>query len=240
MVFLIVVASIIIFFSAILSIRAHIHAEYEHGKEFILFAKYLFFKIPILPAKEKPPKEKKEKPPKEEKEEEKPKEDKPKSKGPNPLKALYANEGVDGILEIIKKLMLVINKFGSRMIDSFVVDEFFLDITVSDTDAATTAEEYGKMCQKVFPVVGAMCANCNVKKYSLNVDPDYLGSSNEYAFSAEISVNPRKLINAVLLFAFGAIFKVGIRVIVGIFKKDKTAPESKTEKPQEDGDIVNI
>lgn len=126
-------------------------------------------------------------------------------------------------MEILRKLLEVVDKFGRRVINSFVIDEMFLDISVSRNDAAQTAEEYGKMCQKVFPLAGAVVANCNVKKYCINIEPDFIGKGhNEYAFSMEISVNPRKLINAVLLFAFGAVFKVGIRLLKGIKPKTNT------------------
>ena len=225
MIALYIIIGIIVLFALILSIRAHVHVEYE--EDLTAYASWAFLKIPLFPRPEKPPKEKKtaeEKPP-EEKKEEPPKE--PKPKGPNPLKVLYDNEKLNGILEILRKLLEVVDKFGRRLVNSFVIDEMFLDISVSRDDAAETAEEYGKMCQKVFPITGAVCANCNVKKYCINVDPDYIGKGhNEYAFSMEISVNPRKLINAVLLFAFGAVIKVGIRLLKGI--KPKTQPQSGT------------
>lgn len=223
MIALYIILGIIVFFALVLSIRAHIHVEYE--SEITAFAKWAFLKIPLLPRPEKPPKPKKEKPkkeepPKEEAEEE-PKEEKP--KGPNPLKTLYENEKLEGILDILNTLLSVLQRFGMRTVNSFVIDEMFLDIAVSDADAAATAEKYGKVCRKVFPITGAVCANCNVKKYSIHVEPDYLAEGkSEFAFSMEISLNPRKLINAVLAFAFGALFKVGLRLLKGI-KPNKNA-----------------
>lgn len=217
-------------FALILSIRAHIHVEYE--EEVLAYAKWAFLKIPLFPRPEKKPKEKKPEEKKEEppQEEEAPKEEKP--KGPNPLKTLYENEKLDGILEILNKLLQVVYKFGGRLVNSFVIDEMFLDITVSRNDAASTAVEYGKMCRRVFPVTGAVVANCNVRRYSINIDPDYLANGqNEFAFSLEISLNPRKLINAVLAFAFGALFKVGIRLLNGIKPKQPAKPDEK--KPEE-------
>lgn len=242
MIALYIIVGFIVLFALVLSIRAHIHIEYE--TEITAFAKWAFLKIPLLPIKEKPPKpkkpkkekEKKEEPPKEE--EEKPKEEKP--KGPNPLKTLYENEKLEGIINILTTLLSVLQKFGMRVVNSFVIDEMFLDISVSDHDAAATAEKYGKVCRKVFPVTGAVCANCNVKKYSINVEPDYLAEGkSEYAFSLEISLNPRKLINAVLAFAFGALFKVGIRLLKGIKpktaeKQEKTAPEEQEPAKSEE------
>lgn len=224
MIALYILVGIVVLFALVLSIRAHVHVQYED--ELTAYISWAFLKIPVFPRPEKPPKEKKKEDKPEEKKEETPAE--PKAKGPNPLKVLYENEKLNGILEILRKLLEVIDKFGRRVINSFVIDEMFLDISVSRNDAAETAEEYGKMCQKVFPLTGAVCANCDVRKYCINVDPDYIGKGhNEYAFSMEISVNPRKLINAVLLFAFGAVFKVGIRLLKGI------KPKTKAENPAE-------
>ena len=214
MIALYIILGIILFFAAVLSIRAHIHAEYEDGKELIVFAKWAFIKIPILPSPEKKPKEKKQKeaapeaPPAEE-----PKaEEAPKAKGPNPLKNIYENEQLEGILDLFRKLLELLDKLGRRIIHSFVIDELFLDVDVTRGDAAQTAESYGKMCQKIFPVTGALVANCDVRRYSINVEPDYIAKpGTRVAFSAEISLNPRKLINAVLAFAFGAVFKLGDR-----------------------------
>ena len=69
MIALCIIAGIILFFAAVLSIRAHIHAEYEDGKELTAYAKWAFLKIPLLPAPEKEPKPKKAKEPEKEEEE---------------------------------------------------------------------------------------------------------------------------------------------------------------------------
>lgn len=237
MVALIIIACIIILIAALLSIRAHIHVQYE-ADELTVFASWAFIKIPLIPSPEKPKKEKKPKP---EKQEEPPAESekaaKPKTKGPNPLNNFYANEGIDGIIHIFRKLLEITGKFGRRFVNSFVIDEMILDIIVSRSDAAQTAEEYGKMCYKVFPVTGAVCANCNVKKYAININPDYIGKGhNKYAFIMEISLNSRKLINAVLLFAFGALFKIGIRVFKSM---TKTPVQTETSATAENNDNVN-
>lgn len=231
---LLIIVGIILIIALVLSIRAHIHVEFE--REISAYARWAFIKIPLYPRPEKPPKEKKPKK-EEEKKEEAPKEEEKKEekpKGKSPIKIFYENERLSGILEILNRLLKLVNKFGRRMAKAFVIDEMFLDITVSRGDAASTAEEYGKMCCKVFPVTGAVCANCNVRKYCINIDPDYIaGGSNEYAFSLEISINPRKLINAVLAFAVGAVFKVGIRVLKSM-KPKQQEPNNQEPKNQEE------
>ena len=229
MIVLYILIGIVILFALILNIRAHVHVEYE--KELTAYAKWAFLKIPLIPFPEKQEKAKKESPVKKEEPpaEEKPAETAPKPKAPNPLMTIYENEQIQGILEILRTLLEIVGKLGRRFVNSFVIDEMFIDIEVTKKDAAETAEEYGKMCRVVFPVTGAVCANCNVKKYSINVEPDYIANPGiKAAFSMEISLNPRKLINAVLAFAFSAVFKIGIRLIKDL--KPKTPAEG--QKPQ--------
>lgn len=231
MVALLIIAGIVVLFALVLNIRAHIHAEYEDGKELVAWAKWAFLKIPLLPQPEKPPKEKKEKT-KEEKTAPAAEETsaEPKPKGPNPLKNIYDNEQLQGIMDIFTKFLQLIDKFGRRFINSFVIDEIFLDVDITRGDSAQTAEEYGKMCRVIFPLFGAVCANCNVKHYSINVEPDYIANyGTRVAFSAEISLNPRKLINAVLAFAFGAVFKLGIRLIKDLKPAPVAAPVTQSQ-----------
>ena len=240
MIALYIIVGIVLFFAAVLSIRAHIHAEYEDGNELIVYAKWAFLKIPILPAPEKAPKEKKPKTVKEEPAapaEETPQEEKP--KGPNPAKNIYENEQLEGLLDLFRKLLELLGKFGRRVVHSFVIDELFLDVDVTRGDAAQTAEGYGKMCQKIFPVMGALVANCDVRKYSINVEPDYIANpGTRVAFSAEISLNPRKLINSVLAFAFGAVFKLGIRLLKDLKPKNGTTPAETQNETQEQTVVV--
>lgn len=228
MIVLCILIGIVLLFALVLNIRAHIHVEYE--KELTAYAKWAFLKIPLIPfpeKQEKPKKEepvKKEEPPAEEKPAE-PKAEKP--KGPNPLMTIYENEQIQGILEIFRTLLEIVGKLGRRFVNSFVIDEMFLDIEVTKKDAAETAEEYGKICRTVFPVMGAVCANCNVKQYSINVEPDYIANPGlRTAFSMEISLNPRKLINAVLIFAFSAVFRIGIRLIKDLKPKTPAAEQN--------------
>ncbi len=228
-------AGIVALFALVLSIRAHVRIAYE--KDLTAYVSWAFLKIPLLPLKDddgkkKKPKKAPAKKPQPEKEADKQTaREKPVKKGKNPLAVLYENEKLHGIIELLQKLLAVIGKFGRRFVNSFIIDELLLDIGVSGDDAAETAEDYGKMCQYVFPVVGAVCANCNVKRYGVNVYPDFLAEGhNKYEFSLEISLSPRKLINSVLLFAFGAVFKVGIRFIKGI--KPKAAVSTSADNAQ--------
>ena len=149
--------------------------EYKTGSDFIMSVKWAFLNIQILPAKKKEKKPKKPKPPEEEKpEEEKPEEEKPKEKRDNPVKIFYENEKLAGFADLAQRFFDLLYKFGLRMGRCFIFDEAFLDLGVTGSDAADTAEKYGKYCRMVFPAFGALCANCKVNSYNVNVYPDFI------------------------------------------------------------------
>ena len=108
MIVLYILIGIVLLFALVLNIRAHIHVEYE--KELTAYAKWAFLKIPLIPFPEKQPKPKKEEPVKKEEPPVAETSKEPKPKGPNPLKTIYDNEQLNGILEIFRKLLEIIDE----------------------------------------------------------------------------------------------------------------------------------
>ncbi len=211
------------------------HVEYKSGGDFILTVKWAFISFQVLPAKKKEKKPKKPKPPKEEKPKEEPaEEEKPKEPKDNPVKIFYENEKLAGFVDLAQRFFGLLYKFGLRMGRCFIFDEAFLDLGVTGSDAADTAEKYGKYCRTVFPAFGALCANCKVNSYNVNVYPDFIASpGNKTELIFTFAVIPRKMINTFVMFGVGAAFKVGLRFLRGA-KKRSPAPAGKTPvKPSE-------
>lgn len=104
-----------------------------------------------------------------------------------------------------------------------IIREMYLWMTVSDNnDAAQTAIEYGRVCQKVFPAFSFICSTLPVKKYDVQVEPDFLGKKNKAEFAFSISIRPIFFLNALIVFAFRLLFKVVIKFLKGIKDKPKT------------------
>ena len=250
MIALYIILGIIAFFVLLLSIRAKIHIEYKSGGDFILDASWAFLKFRILPAskKEKKPKKPKPEKPKEEPKEEEPAEEKPKEKKDNPVRIFYENERLAGFADLAQRFFDLLYRFGIRMGKCFIFDEAFLDLGVTGGDAAETALKYGKYCRSVFPAFGALCANCRVKAYNVNVYPDFVappGNKTEMIFT--FAVIPRKMINTFVMFGVGVVFKVLLRFLKGARRKaapdagkapgpqdNKAAAETNTDIPQND------
>ena len=223
MTFLYILLGIILFFVVILSIRITIDAEYFD--EFKLNIKWLFINIPVLPAKkkDKPQKEekpKKEKPKKEPAPEPEPNPDEQGEKKENIFVTFYNNQGFDGVIQLVNNAVSSLGKMFSSFKKHIVFRELYLFMTVTGgCDAAETAMEYGRTCQKVFPAMGYIVSNFPVKKYDVTIN------SAQFAFS--VHIRPIFFINAVIVLAVRLVFKVVLKFLKGI--KNKSNKENINE-----------
>ena len=218
-----IILGIIAFFVLILSIRITINAEFID--EFKLDIKWLFLKIQILPKvkKDKPKKEKKPKPEKEKKDEEPAvTEETPAEKKENIFVKFYNNQGFDAVIQLINNAATSIGKMFSSFKKHIIIRELYLWMTITGgCDAAETALEYGRTCQKVFPALSFICSNMKVKKYDIQVEPDFLGIKNTAQFAFSISLRPIFFMNAIVVLAFRLLVKVVLKFLMGIKNKSK-------------------
>jgi len=151
----------------------------------------------------------------------------PKQKN-NLLKTLYDAHGIDGLLLIVQRTFSYIGTFLGDLAKSLVIDELYLDVRCTKKDAASTAIYYGEVCSALFPMLGAMVSKYKVKKYDINVYPDYLARQSSASFAVSMHLYPIYLIGITLLFGCRMLFKVLLRLIVKIFlpKKKENAENS--------------
>lgn len=220
-IFLLVILGIVLFFVAVLSVPVRVTLAYDD--KIRVAVKYLFIKINILPVG--PKKEKKNKAPKKAKEPKPPKEEKaddsPKEKKTNPILEMVKANGHDGMLTVISNLGKVLGTYGGKLFKSIVFERIDLNITVGTGDSAATAIKYGQMCQKVFPVMGFICSNNLVRKYDINVEPDFLANKTEGSFYCDMKICIRKIINSTVGMVVRLIFKVVVKFITGAKKNNK-------------------
>lgn len=210
------------FIVLLLSIRITVNGEFFD--EFKLNIKWLFVKIDILPAqkkdkpkKEKAPKEKKEKPSTEDVAPETPTE-----KKENIFVKFYNNQGFDGVIQLLNNVGKALGKLMHSFKKHIVLRELYLWMTVTGgCDAAETALEYGRVCQKVFPALSFICTNLTVKKYDVEIEPDFLGSKNTAQFEFSVSVRPIFILNALIVLVCRLLIKVVLKFLMGIKDKSK-------------------
>lgn len=146
----------------------------------------------------------------------------------NLMKTLYEAHGIDGLLLIVKRTFSYIGTFFGDLAKSLVIDELYLDVRCTKKDAASTAIYYGEVCSTLFPMLGAMVSKYKVRKYDINVYPDYLARQSSASFAVSMHLYPIYLIGITLLFGCRMLFKVLLRLIVKIFlpKKKNNAENS--------------
>lgn len=231
-IFLCVVAGILAFLFITVSIPVRVTIGYD--RQFHLSVKYLFISHKFFPTD--PNKKKKEKKPKKEKEpkEEKPEEEKPKEKKPNPIVEMVKANGYDGIVSVIENLGRILKKYGSNILKSIVFEEIDVSIAVGTGDAASTAIKYGQTCQQVFPVMGYICSNYLVRKYDVNVEPDFLANKTQGEFFCDMKISIRKVTNSTIGMLVRLIFGVAVKFFLGgLKKKDKSTNKSNEKQTKQ-------
>ncbi len=227
-----IILGIIAFFVILLSIKIAVTVHYED--DIALSVKWLFLNIKILPAKhkdehkKKPKKEKKKKEKKEEPKEESEiiKEPKKKKKGDNMFVRFYKNRGVSGVVQLIKDAVKALGGMFGRIFRAFKIEELYIAMSVGGGDSAETAIQYGKICSAAFPAMGLLVNKMKIKKYSIDISPDFIYGKTEAKLHTKISLRPIKLINAVFVLVFELLFKVVFKLL----KHSKAPEEPKVEK----------
>ena len=221
-----IILGIILFFILILSVKVRVTVHSEDGVD--LNVRWLFLKFKILPKKEKPEKKKKDKkkkekkPKKEDETVSEPKPPKEKKKGDNIFVRFYKNNGVDGVVDLLKRLAEVLKTGFVNVARSFTIEELYISLLVGAGDSAATADKYGKTCAAVFPAMGVITSKLKVKKYSVDVNPDFIYGGSNARVHAQLSVVPRRLINSFIGMGVRLVFKVAIKFLKG----------SKAKKPE--------
>ena len=209
-----IILGILLFFILLLSVKLRVTVHSEDGVS--LSVRWLFIKINILPKdeskKKKKKKKKKEKP--EEKEEEK-KDEKVKEPKDNMFVNFYHNNGVEGVIDLLKRLGTQLKGTFKRIAKSFIIEELYISMLVGGGDAEQTAEKYGKTCAAFYPAMGLIVDTVKVKKYKFDISPDFIAGSSNARLHAQISVIPRKLINGLIASGAGLVTKVVIKFLKG-------------------------
>lgn len=216
-----IVALIVLAFSFRLTLQLDYHEIVE------LEIRYLFFKFKLLPW------EKKDKAPKEEQPEEKkePEKKKPKEKPAkqNPLKTFWQNEGVDGVIALLKETARIVSGMFRRIFKHVIIDKLFLQMYIGSGDAAKTAIDYGKVCAEIFPALGTICSIMKVRKYDVDISPDFLANQNETELHTVITLRPIFVTNAAVVMLVKLLFQVVFKVL---FSKSDKSNENRIEIKQ--------
>lgn len=221
-----------------LCVKVRFHIEYSAENTSVLL-QWLFLKIKLYPMENKG-KKKKENPPEPQKEDNAESDNtaetkEKKTKGNNNfLKTLYDAEGIDGLIDILQSVMGYTKTYFGNLIHGFVIDELYLDVRCTRSDAAETAIYYGEVCAVLFPLLGALAAKCRMKKYDFNIYPDFIARFSEASFVTAFHFTPMYLIGITVAYVFKLIFGVVIKLILKISGAKKSEGNRNNNKKYEE------
>lgn len=187
--------SVILIITAVLLIisliKIEITAEYKNKLKLII--KVLFIKKVIVKKfneekteqqkkkEEKKPQKKKQKKPKKGK---KQKTENPKKENKSPFRKFFEQQGISGLIEIVKQLLILIKGTFRYFFKHFKVHKLVVRITVAEDEASKTAINYGRVSAVVYPLIGQLAYALDFEEYKVNVlcDFDEGGKSNAYLY----------------------------------------------------------
>lgn len=238
--FLYTVLGIIVFIIVLFLIPVRVTAHYEDTFE--MSVQYGFIKIKLFPQKEKKnenkkTKKKKEKPVKQEKkpdtQNKKKKSDKnEKIKKDNIFVTFYKNQGFEAVIQLIADAMSAVTGMFGGIFRHFVFRELFLEMKISGSDAAATAIKYGQISAAVFPAMGYICSKAKVKKYNIDISPDFLAVKDKAMFHFQFGICPIFVTNSVITAGFKLLKNVLLKLIKAqnADNKDKKVIEKQVKK----------
>lgn len=228
-----IILGIILFIVIAFSIRVSVIVEMTDKNKVIV--KYLFLKFTVLdsskPKTEKPKKEKAKKDEQPKQEEGACEEATPQAqeKGNSFLKQLYTDHGYDGIVKMLVGVKNSLSSFFGKLYKTITINELYLTMHITGKDAADTAIQYGKISSWLFPLLGKLASTCKMKKYDVDISPDFLGVKNEADLYLRVSLVPIKVTNALIVLAVQLLFKVILKVLFTNNKSKKSVNIKKEE-----------
>lgn len=188
------------------------------GEELELTLRYLFIKIPVLPAPEK--QEELEKKPKKEKKEEESDdaEEKKTSGGPlDMLRSLLKAEGFGGLLDLAGKVVKLSGTTVGRILKHMHIRAFDLYAVAAAEDAASAAMLYGEACAVLYSASEIFFRLVKCKNHRVTVDVDFDAQKPYVKLSAELYLRPIHLAHHGIRYLFG-LLPLFIRLIFSFRK----------------------
>lgn len=217
MAFLYTLLGIVAFIILLFLIPVRVTAHYE--ETFEMTVQYGPVKIKLFPQKDKTEKKKKPKKDKSEKKKTENKKDnkkpdkKPKEQKDNIFMTFYKNQGFEAVIQLIADALSAAGGLFGGIFKHFVFRELYLEMKITGSDAAATAIKYGQISSAVFPAMGYICSKAKVRKYNIDLSPDFLGVKDEAMFHFQFGLCPIFVTNSVIAAGFKLFKNVLLKLI---------------------------
>lgn len=135
-------------------------------------------------------------------EENKPAENPPAKKKSNPIKKMWDEEGIVGILSFVSNLLETANSAISTLIRGLHIYSLYVMILVGGGDADMIARSYGTLCKYYYPVKGMILSTMKVDNYDDYIQPDFIADRTEVEFQLIGSISVGLLLKVALKAVF--------------------------------------
>lgn len=135
-------------------------------------------------------------------EENKPAENPPAKKKSNPIKKMWDEEGIVGILSFVSNLLETANSAISTLIRGLHIYSLYVMILVGGGDADMIARSYGTLCKYYYPVKGMILSTMKVDNYDDYIQPDFIADRTEVEFQLIGSISVGLLLKVALKAGF--------------------------------------
>ncbi len=185
----------------------------EYDDEVRFKVGYLFLRFTIMPPKPKKKKKSRKKASKKDSgqnaEEEKKQKDK-KQKKPNPIVDFTKKHGIDGLIELLEKLVSIVIDVLKKTARHLVINRLYVKAVIVGNDSADTALKYGYTCSAVYPLLSVLDSNCRMRAHSEDICAGFLAEKTAVYLNLKARIRP--------LFLIGIAVPALIRLIVAIAK----------------------
>lgn len=124
---------------------------------------------------------------------------KPKS---NPIKKMWDEEGIVGILSFVSNLLETANSAVTTLIRGLHIYSLYVMILVGGGDADMIARSYGTLCKYYYPVKGMILSTMKVDNYDDYIQPDFIADKTEVEFQLIGSISVGLLVKVALKAVF--------------------------------------
>lgn len=130
--------------------------------------------------------------------EKKPAQKQPEQKKTNPIKKMWDEEGIVGILSFASNLLETANSAVLTIFRGLHIYSLYVMILVGGPDADMIARSYGTLCKYYYPVKGLIFNGMKVDQYDDYIQPDFIADRTEFEFQFIGSISVGLLLKAVL------------------------------------------
>ena len=130
--------------------------------------------------------------------ENKPAQKQPEQKKTNPIKKMWDEEGIVGILSFVSNLLETANSAVLTIFRGLHIYSLYVMILVGGPDADMIARSYGTLCKYYYPVKGLILNGMKVDQYDDYIQPDFIADRTEFEFQFIGSISVGLLLKAVL------------------------------------------